>query len=137
MQLIIVLVLLSLGIGRSWSQSLGTVYSTAQDYSIEHQRGDIEGLYCDLPDNHNPYACESDYWVAYSQSLSPPMSMALCGMCLQITNNDGGASITACILDQKVGEGFDLDLPGFAALDTDGQGAFNGHMFCTAEFVNC
>lgn len=56
---------------------------------------------------------------------------------MQITNNDGGASVKACILDLKVADGFDLDEPGFAAIDTDGQGAFNGHLFSTAEFVTC
>lgn len=81
---LIALLIVSLGIVSSWSQSLGTVYTTAQDYSSEHQHGDIQGLYCDLPDNHNPYACEIYYWVAYSQRLSPPMSIALCGQCLQV-----------------------------------------------------
>lgn len=119
------------------SQDLGTVYVTRQDYSSQHQQGNIQGLYCDLPDNHNPYACESQYWVSYSGSLNPPMSMSRCGQCLQITNVDGGASVKACILDKKAAEGLDLDTPGFNALDTNGQGYFNGHMYCYVRFVGC
>lgn len=132
------LLLVSLAVGRVSSQSLGTVYVTAQDYSSEHQAGNIQGLYCDQPGNDNPYpTCESNYWVAYSVSLNPPMSESLCGQCLQITNNDGGKSVKACILDQKQATGLDLDEGGFTALDTDGQGYASGHLYCTVDFVSC
>lgn len=87
--------LMALYIGQACSQDLGTVYVTAQDYSSEHQAGNIQGLYCDLPDNHNPYACESDYWVAYSATLNPPMSMSLCGKCLQVCTLYASLSLVA------------------------------------------
>ncbi|CAM6112064.1 unnamed protein product [Calypogeia fissa] len=135
--LLIAFLVVIIGSGCARSQNLGTVYVTSQDYSIEHQNGNIEGLFCDLPNNHNPYACESDYWVAYGAGLNPPMSLSLCGQCLQITNIDGGASVKACILDKKAAAGLDLDTPGFNAIDTDGQGNASGHLYCTVSFVSC
>lgn len=82
---LIALLVVSVACARVRSQSLGTVYVTEQDYSSEHQNGNIQGLYCDQPGNHNPYpACENNYWVAYSVSLNPPMSQALCGKCIQV-----------------------------------------------------
>lgn len=56
---------------------------------------------------------------------------------MQITNNDGGASLKACILDQKAAAGLDLDIPGFNAIDTDGAGRASGHLYCSVHFVPC
>ncbi|KAG6548087.1 hypothetical protein Mapa_010367 [Marchantia paleacea] len=106
---------------------LSNVYTTPQDYSSEHNAGSIDGLYCALIGDPNPYECEDNVWVAYSVSLG--MSVDLCGKCIKITKTaDGGGSVKACILDMKQADGLDLDLPGFRKIDNaDGDGNFDGH----------
>lgn len=76
-------------------------------------------------------------WTAYCMP-SVPMSQAICGQCVRVTNPRTQATAVLRIVDQCGNGALDLDWGGsFKKIDTNGQGYADGHMNLEVQLVAC
>ncbi|GAB4815471.1 hypothetical protein N2152v2_002517 [Parachlorella kessleri] len=116
--------------------SLGNSIATYHYYGLAGYQ--VSTLYCADAFAGKSQAWLMQYpWTAYCMPVKP-MSQAMCGQCLRLTNLRTGAKEVVRIVDECGHNALDLDwTAAFKPLDTDGQGYLDGHMNLAVEQVAC
>ena len=89
-----------------------------------------------LPQPAKPNTFLLEYpWTAYCDITGlGPMTPDKCGRCLKVTNPATGQSVRTIVVDECGQGGVDMDPLGFDAIDGNGAGYRDGHMYVDLEW---